>query len=92
MPQSSKARVKLAHFLVEKGVHHQIVHLYDTKTKKDLKYPKIDQFEEVVFTSPSTVDAFFSTIPKDMIHDVYRYKVIGPITAEVLKERLNVLV
>ena len=92
LPQSSRARAKLAHYLVEKGVHHQIVHLYDTKTKEGLNYPPINQFDEIVFTSPSTVDAFFSTIPENEINDVHRYKVIGKITAEVLKEQLKIFV
>lgn len=83
LPQSSRARPALAQTLVLRRIRHQLCHLYDTRTKRPRILPDIKTFDEIVFTSPSTVDAFieiFGQIPKEK-----KMTTIGPITEHRLK-------
>ena len=83
LPQSSKARPALAQTLVLRRIRHQLCHLYDTLTKRPPVLPDIKTFDEIIFTSPSTVDAFieiFGEIPKGK-----KMITIGPITEHRLK-------
>lgn len=83
LPQSSRARPALAHTLLLRRVRHQLCPLYDTKTKVPAVKPDLGAFDEIIFTSPSTVDAFieiFGTLPKHK-----KLTPIGPITEHKLK-------
>lgn len=82
LPCSSLARPDLAHFLVVRRIRHQLCHTYDTKFLKPTKQIDFDEIDEIVFTSPSTVDAFqeiFGKIPQDK-----KLTSIGPITENKL--------
>lgn len=82
-PKSSLARQKLENFFIEKEIRYQAFDLYDTVTKKPDLLPELDHFDEIVFTSPSTVQAFidlFAEIPKNK-----KLTCLGPITKEALK-------
>jgi uroporphyrinogen-III synthase len=84
-PRSSTARPALAHFLTEQRVNHRICDLYDTLPQRPGPPPDLQEIDEVIFTSPSTVDAFFAiyhTLPSGIIMTP-----IGPITAAHLSQK-----
>jgi|GEM_PF-2815205 len=60
IPCSSRARKTLATLLAYRGVRHLIGYLYDTRLVKDATLPDLNTVQEVIFTSPSTVQAFTS--------------------------------
>lgn len=82
-PRSSKARDVLELYLQTLNVRFQIVDLYDTHYQKLEPVPSLDQVEEIIFTSPSTVDGFlqiFGSLPKNK-----KLTPIGPITAKKIQ-------
>jgi len=88
LPQSSRARSALSSSLMLRRVRHQKVSIYDTKKKMPSVKPDLESFDEIIFTSPSTVEAFsevFSVIPKGI-----KLTSIGAITATVLKMKVPV--
>jgi len=83
-PRSSLARKNLENFMLERRIRHQICDLYTTVFEKPDPLPDLRQFDEIIFTSPSTVKAFlaaFGSIPPDK-----KLTSIGPITEEELKK------
>lgn len=81
-PRSSRARPTLSYYLRVRQLRHQICNLYDTKAASFSDLPPLAEFDEVVFTSPSTVEAFFekySIIPSSL-----KLTAIGPVTKESL--------
>jgi hydroxymethylbilane synthase len=84
IPCSARARSYLSHFFMLKRVRHQLCFLYDTQVRKGEERPNLEEIDTIVFTSPSTVDAFkeiFGKIPKGK-----KYLSIGPITERRLCE------
>lgn len=82
LPQSSLARSSILHFFMLRGIRHQRCYLYDTTPKIPSILPNIEEVDEIVFTSPSTVDAFvqaYGAIPKNK-----ELTSIGPITKSKL--------
>jgi uroporphyrinogen-III synthase len=76
-------RSALTDFLKEKGIRHRICDLYDTVTNHGEPLPRPSEYDEIVFTSPSTVQAFkeiFGSLPRDK-----KLIAIGPITAAALE-------
>lgn len=66
-PCSSLTRPLLREFLLREQIKHFICPLYDTVHQKLEPVPNLVEIDEIVFTSPSTVDGFlkiFSTIPE----------------------------
>ncbi|MEM8727150.1 MAG: hydroxymethylbilane synthase [Chlamydiota bacterium] len=83
LPQSSKARPALAQTLMLRGIRHQRCILYDTKPKIPPFKHDLESFDEIIFTSPSTIDAFrkiFGEIPGHK-----KITAIGPVTRSRLK-------
>ena len=83
LPQSSRARCALVQSLILRGVRHQRCDLYDTVPRQIHVKPDLHAFDEIIFTSPSTVDAFekvFGRAPKGKI-----LTAIGPVTQSKLK-------
>lgn len=80
-PRSSKARANLVEYLEKRKVSFEVVDLYDTEFIKQKEW-NLDYFDEVVFTSPSTVDGFFNIYEKIPIQ--LHVKTIGPITNKYL--------
>lgn len=83
-PRSSLARKNLENFMIQQGIRHQICDLYTTVFQKPDPLPDLAQFDEIIFTSPSTVKAFlavFGSIPRDK-----KLTCIGSITVEELKK------
>ncbi len=88
LPQSSRARSALSSSLILRRVRHQKVSIYDTKKKIPSVKPDLENFDEIIFTSPSTVEAFseiFTVIPKGI-----KLMSIGAITRNFLKIKLRV--
>jgi uroporphyrinogen-III synthase len=85
--RSSFARPLLANFLQENRIDHETVDLYQTIYQRPLPLPNLLEFDEIVFTSPSTVQGFlniFGTLPKGPL-----LTPIGPITKEALSKEKN---
>lgn len=82
IPQSSLARPILREWLTYTGIPHTICPIYDTHPNIQPPLPDLASFHQIVFTSPSTVDAFlqgYGNLPRDKI-----LKAIGPITEHYL--------
>lgn len=85
LPKSSSARPLIAHFLVEHAVRHQICILYDTYFRRPESLPTLEDFSEIVFTSPVAVEGFFS-LYSDIPPDVELHP-IGSATRESLRQK-----
>lgn len=84
-PHSSLSRTLIANWLTSKQILHLNFSLYDTVPRIPSTPPDLALFDEIVFTSPSVVDAFlllYKTLPSDKI-----LTSIGPITHERIKSR-----
>jgi len=67
-PRSSLARPVIEEYVKKKGIPFCFVDLYETIPQRPEPLPDLNDFDEIVFTSPSTVDAFlqiFGSIPRD---------------------------
>ncbi len=84
LPRSAIARPNLTHYLVEQGIHHFHCDLYDTIYKEPDQQIPFDEVSEIVFTSPSTVNAFFSFFPHVPSH--IQIKCIGSVTQHALNQ------
>jgi len=86
IPRSSIARKEIDYFLSSKRINYLPLDIYDTHANQDLKKINLKDFEEVFFTSPSTVRAFvkkFKNIPSHL-----GFKSIGPITKKTIEKHL----
>lgn len=82
LPRSSLSRPVLTHFFESRALRYKAVDLYDTHSAQPDHLVKLEEFDQIVFTSPSTVDAFFqlySTIPVGM-----KIVAVGPVTDQAL--------
>jgi uroporphyrinogen-III synthase len=82
MPRSSLSRPVLTHFFKQRRIRFQACDLYDTLTQALEPKPDLDQVDEILFTSPSTVHAFleiFGTLPKGK-----KLMTIGSVTEKAL--------
>lgn len=86
-PRSSKARPALSHYLRVRKLRHQICDLYDTLEQECFLLPPLEKFNEIVFTSPSIVEAFCKL--KKEIPEHIVIKAIGPITKSSLEKYFN---
>jgi uroporphyrinogen-III synthase len=78
LPRSSRSRPVLTHFFQQAGIRHYAFDLYDTILHQPGPPPDLAAIDEIVFTSPSTVEGFlriFGPLPKDK-----KLRAIGPIT------------
>ncbi len=82
LPRSSKARHAIDDFLQKRNVHYKVWDLYDPVPQMPFPMPSLDQFEEIIFTSPSTVQAFFEFFGKPPAH--LKITCQGPVTQTVL--------
>ncbi len=82
-PHSSQARPMIKNFLATHHIRHTTCILYDPSPHRPTKLPFLETFDEIVFTSPSTVQAFlhiFGSFPSHI-----KLTAIGPITAQALR-------
>lgn len=86
-PHSALARHVISDYLNSKLIKYDTCVLYDTVVNTPMIVPNLSGVKEVIFTSPSTVNAFcqiFGKLPEDKI-----LISIGPVTAEYLRNRQN---
>jgi uroporphyrinogen-III synthase len=82
LPRSALSRPVLVNFFQERAIRYHACDLYDTVIQVPHPKPDLKAIDEIVFTSPSTVNAFlqiFGTLPKDK-----KLFAIGPITKKTL--------
>lgn len=83
-PHSSLSRPVIRDYLNREGYKYRECLLYDTLPKKPNKPIDLDAIDEIIFTSPSTVDAFiqfFGPLPQNKT-----LRAIGPITESRLSK------
>ncbi|MBS0624989.1 MAG: uroporphyrinogen-III synthase [Verrucomicrobia bacterium] len=86
-PRSTLSRDHIADYLRLSGIRHTIIPLYQTIFQQPGPPPNLALFTEIVFTSPSTIDAFlaiYGALPRNI-----RLTPIGPVTAEALKRKME---
>lgn len=84
-PHSAQARPIIKDFLTAQEICHTTCILYEPKPQIPGTLPNLTKIDEIVFTSPSTVEAFlsiFTTIPSHI-----QITTIGPITASFLQTK-----
>lgn len=86
LPRSALARNSLEIFFSIHGVRHQICDIYDT-VPKQFSLPDLEEFDEILFSSPSSVSSFFAQIDKLPVRPALR--AIGPVTWQNLLSRIN---
>lgn len=77
-PHSSLSRRVIPEYLDSRKINYREWILYDTKSRKLESLPILCDINEVIFTSPSTIDAFieiFGSLPSDKT-----LTCIGPVT------------
>lgn len=82
LPRSARSRPVLTRCLQDRGVRYDVCELYDTQPQKPTPVPNLDRIDEIVFTSPSTVDAFFRIYDHLPAH--VRPLAVGPVTQQAL--------
>ncbi len=85
IPRSSLARKVLDVYLKKRQIPFFAFSLYETRMKLIAKNINIDEFDEIIFTSPSTVDAFFTQFLS--IPGKFFLRSIGPITEKHLEKK-----
>jgi len=86
LPRSSLSRPLLVNYLEKKKIKYLALDLYHT-VPLECKLPDLNLFDEIVFTSPSTVYSFFdrvSELPKGK-----KWRAIGPVTSNVLHSMIH---
>lgn len=86
-PHSALSRPVLKSYFLEKNVKHHECIFYNTKTNYPLIKPELNSISELVFTSPSCVDAFLDIF--ESFPTTKKMTTIGPITEAYLKECLE---
>jgi len=82
LPHSRRSRPHLREFLERQNVRHVALELYDTVLVQPDFPISLDEVDEIVFTSPSTVEGFLKIFGK--IPDDKKLTCIGGVTEEAL--------
>lgn len=86
-PHSAQARSVIKDFLIDHHICHTTCALYDSKPCLPNVLPDLELFDELVFTSPSTVEAFLTIFKQFPKHACLTP--LGPITASYLENLLT---
>ncbi len=89
LPRSSLSRPALVYFFKDRGIRYRAVDLYDTHYDRPAIPVDLKEFDQIIFTSPSTVEAFFQiykTVPAQV-----KLVPIGPITKQAIDRLLRLL-
>jgi len=84
-PHSARSRRVISDYFQQQQILYIEYILYDTVIKKPNPLPNLDEFDEIIFTSPSTVEGFvqsYGALPPDKL-----LTPIGPVTANVLNAK-----
>lgn len=91
LPRSSRSRPVLVRYFMGRNLRFQAVDIYDTITQRPEIEIDMELVKEIIFTSPSTVEAFvelFGALPQGK-----QWTAIGPITQNHLdKESQHVCI
>lgn len=79
-PRSSLARSCLSSYLDQEKIAYEALDLYDTVWQEPRPIPSLEEVDEIIFTSPSTVEGFFRVFSK--IPEGKKLTFQGPITEE----------
>ncbi len=82
-PRSAQGRTVISDYLIAKKIPFTTLDLYDT-VPNPIPIPDLETFEEIIFTSPSTVSAFFERVP--IKPPLEKCRAIGPITQKRMEE------
>lgn len=85
-PHSALARPLIKNYLKQQGIPFTAVDLYDA-SPRHTELPDLDSFDKIIFTSPSTVAAFFSSTAQMPPRE--KCISIGPITAQALEDHFS---
>lgn len=83
---SALSRPFLSNFFKKYGRLYYCCAIYDTVSQKPPSSPSLQDIDEILFTSPSTVEAFFKIFSPSDLPTHLILKPIGPITAQTLRE------
>jgi uroporphyrinogen-III synthase len=83
LPRSRLSRSVITDYFDSNGIPHHALDLYDTLFQKLEPVPNLDDFDEIVFTSPSTVEGFLRIFGKLPLNK--KLTPIGPVTAEAIR-------
>lgn len=88
-PHSSQSRSIIKDYLVARNVRHTTCVLYDPQPRISTTLPVLENFDEIVFTSPSTIDVFLSIFGQFPLR--ISLTPIGPVTAQYLDSIIDLL-
>lgn len=77
-PRSSLSRPVIGNWLEQHRIRHASYRFYDTLPIILPSPPPLDQFDEIIFTSPSTIEAFLKNYP--LLPTAVKMTCIGPVT------------
>ena len=86
-PHSSLSRNTLSEYLLNENLKHKECIFYDTVPFLTEPLPCLSKVDEIVFTSPSTVDAFLSFYKALPLNKILTP--IGPITKAALEKKFS---
>lgn len=84
-PHSAQSRKLLKEFLLSSNWPHDDCILYTTSHKEIPQHIRLDEYDEIIFTSPSTAHSFFSQRPRSCICDK-KITALGKITQKALEK------
>ena len=87
-PRSALARPFLAGQICNRGVELVTLDVYTTQRVLEAKLPPLEPFDQIIFSSPSVVEAFFALKPTEL--DSTKFYCIGPITQKKMDEQLAI--
>jgi uroporphyrinogen-III synthase len=88
-PHSKKARPLLSNYLKNQKIRFLSLDLYDTFFQKLEPIPCLNDVDEIIFTSPSTVEGFLQIFGK--IPTSKKLSCIGPVTKKFLESVIRPL-
>lgn len=86
-PHSARSRSIISNWLTTNGIRHCSCIFYDTIYIKPEALPDLNSFEEIMFTSPSTVDAFIACYGRLPTNKKLSCK--GPVTEAYLRCQIS---
>jgi uroporphyrinogen-III synthase len=87
-PRSALARPFLAGQICNRGAELVALDVYTTQRVLEAKLPPLEPFDQIIFSSPSVVEAFFALKPKEL--NSKKFYCIGPITQKKMDEQLAI--
>lgn len=85
-PHSAKSRTVISDYLEEQKIIYSACIFYAPKNQENKNVPNLNDFDEIIFTSPSTVEAFFEIFGHVPQH--IKLTAVGPITEKALSQAM----